>query len=346
VLVKKALVVIVILAVAAVVAVLAWPKNGGDGGKEVVVYTALDRGFSEPLLKKFEEKTGIKVRPKYDEEATKTVGLTNAIRAEKARPQCDVFWNNEILNTLRLKKDGLLAEFRPKAAADIPATFRDPEGYWTGFAARARVIIVNTDLVKPGEEPDSVNSLADPKWKGKVGIAKPLFGTTASHAAVFFAMLGETKAKAYFESLKANEVRIQSGNKSCALDVSAGRLAFGMTDTDDAIIEVESGKPVKIVYPDAKPDQMGVLFIPNTLSLIKDCPHPEAGKKLIEYLLSPEVEEALAKCPSAQIPLNPKVTVKTRVKTPKEVKAMPVNFAKAAESFDKAAKYIEGTFLK
>ena len=87
--------------------------------------------------------------------------------------------------------------------------------------------------------------------------------------------------------------------------VSAGQLAFGMTDTDDAMVEVEQGMPVAIVYPDQAADGIGTLFIPNTVMMIKGCPHPEAAKRLIDFLLSPAVEKSLAECPSAQIPLNP-----------------------------------------
>ncbi|MCK4343558.1 MAG: extracellular solute-binding protein, partial [Phycisphaerae bacterium] len=124
--------------------------------REVVVYTALDRQFSEPILDDFTAQTGIKVQAVYDTESTKTVGLTNRIIAEANRPRCDVFWNNEILNTLRLKAEGLLQPCQPSQAENYPARYRDPEGYWHGFAARARVIIVNTDLVKPEELPKSV----------------------------------------------------------------------------------------------------------------------------------------------------------------------------------------------
>lgn len=312
---------------------------------EVVVYVALDREFSEPILTEFERQSGLKVLAKYDSESTKTVGLVNALRAEKERPRCDVFWNNEIVNTVRLKQDGLLQVYAPPGAKDFPATFRDPDETWTGFAARARILLVNTDLVKPEAEPRSIYDLIAPQWKGRVGLAKPLFGTTASHAACLFGELGEAKAAEFFAALKANGIRTESGNKAVALAVSAGRLAFGLTDTDDAIIEVEAKKPVKIVYPDAAPDQMGVLFLPNTVSLLKGAPHPEAGQKLIDYLLSPAVEIALAKAEGAQIPLNPAVTAPTRVKTPREVKAMPVDFDRAASLFQTASDYLEQNFL-
>jgi iron(III) transport system substrate-binding protein len=314
--------------------------------QEVVVYTALDRQFSESILRAFTEKTGIEVLPVYDTESTKTVGLANRIRAEAQRPRCDVFWNNEILNTLRLKSEGLLQPCRPAQVANYPAQYKDPEGYWYGFAARARVIIVNTELVRPEQTPKSVRDLADPRWRGQVGIAKPLFGTTASHVACLFALLGEDRAKELLDSFKRNGVRVVAGNKTCAEMVGNGQLAFGLTDTDDAIIEQESGKPVRVVFPDGGPDEMGTPLLPNTLAIIKGAPHAGAAEKLIDYLLSPEVEAELARGRSAQIPLNLKTTVQSRVGRLGDIKPMAVDFAKAAEAFPAAAKYMESTFLE
>jgi iron(III) transport system substrate-binding protein len=130
-----------------------------------------------------------------------------------------------------------------------------------------------------------------------------------------------------------------------AIAVAEGQLAFGLTDTDDAITMIDESKPVAIVYPDSRADQMGTLFIPNTLSLVKGAPNPDAGKQLMEYLLSAEVEAALATGPSAQIPLNREVNVAIRVKTPKEIHAMDVDFAAAATAFAVAGKHLEKHFL-
>lgn len=323
---------------------------GGDSSptadREVVVYAALDREFSEPVLDDFGKQSGIKVLPKYDIESTKTVGLTAAIIAEAARPRCDVFWNNEILNTLRLEEKGLVDAYQSPAAAAYPEMYRSPTGTWHGFAGRARVLIVNTDLVKESEWPKSIYDLADPKWKGRVGIARPVAGTTASHVACLFAALGEEKAKEFLRSLRTNDVQILGGNKQVALAASTGQIAFGLTDTDDAIIEIEKANPVTIVYPDREESDLGTLFIPNTLAIIKGGPNPAAARKLVDYLLSPAVESKLALCPSAQIPLNPAVDTQPRVETPKTVKAMQVDFAAAAKQWDAAAKFIQEEFLK
>ena len=94
-------------------------------------------------------------------------------------------------------------------------------------------------------------------------------------------------------------MQILSGNKGVAQAVGSGKLAFGLTDTDDAMGEIDAGSPVAIVYPDREPDGLGTLFIPNVLALIKGSPHPDEAAKLANYLLSPEVEAALATGPSA-----------------------------------------------
>ena len=311
--------------------------------QEVVVYTALDKEFSEPILEEFSDRSGIAALPKFDTESTKTVGLTQAILGERDRPRCDVFWNNEILNTLRLQREGLLEVYRSPAAADFPEMARSPKGTWHGFAARARILVVNTKLladVPQDQWPESILDLADPRWQGKAAMAKPLFGTTATHAACLFAVWGDEKAKDYFRKLKENDVRILAGNKHVAQAVAAGQLVFGLTDTDDAVVIQKTEPHVAIVYPDQGEDGLGTLFIPNTLSIIKGCPHPESARRLVDYLLSPEVEARLAAGPSAQIPLGPNVDAELQVQTPRTVKAMQVDFDAAADKWDTAAEFL------
>jgi iron(III) transport system substrate-binding protein len=189
-----------------------------------------------------------------------------------------------------------------------------------------------------------LNDLVSSRWKGKIGIAKPLFGTTATHAACLFATWGEEKARRFFKDLKANDVQVLSGNKQVATAVGTGQIAFGLTDTDDAMGEVEAGSPVAIVYPDRQPDQLGTLFVPNTIALIKDAPHPQAAARLANLILSPEVEARLADGPSAQIPLLRSTKKPARVETPASVHPMEVDFQKAAQLWDQVAAFLTAEF--
>src|SRR2546426_2760898 len=269
---------------------------------EVTIYVSTDRVFSEPILKTYEQKTGVKVNAVYDTEETKSTGLANRLLAEKNNAQADVFWSNEPVRTLVLKKRGVLAPYKSPAANGIPAAFKDAEGYWTGFSARTRVLVYNTKLVKPEEAPQSVFDLADPKWKGQAAIADPRFGTMSFHVAALYAELGDQRADEFFRKLKANDVHVVAAN-SVVLDlVARGEVKVGLTDTDDVNVALEDKQPVAMVFPDR--DGMGVPVMPNMVSLIAGAPHPEAGQKLIDYLLSPEVERSLAQSEAVQIPLH------------------------------------------
>ena len=277
---------------------------------------------------------GSRSTPKFDVESSKTVGLAQLLIRESPKPRCDLFWNNEILNTLRLREKGLLATWKPSNAADIPPEFQGKDGTWYGFAARARILIVNTKLVPEGDRPRGLADLVDPRWKGKVAIAKPMAGTTATHFTCLFVAWGDDKAKEFCANLKKNEVQVVSGNKQVAQAVGSGQALFGLTDTDDAMGEVDAGQPVAIIYPDSGKNDLGTLFIPNVLSIPKGAPHPTEAEALGNALLGPDYEGKLATGPSAQIPLNRKTAAPPRIETPKTVHAMPVDFEAAAKIWD------------
>jgi len=319
----------------------------GCGSKpRVVLYCAQDKEFADQILDEFTKQTSLAVAPKFDTESTKSVSLAKELEQEKDRPRCDVHWNNEILTTILLQRQGLLEPYASPAAEAFPASARAKDNSWHAFAQRARVLLINTKLVSEDQRPRSILDLTKPSWKGKVALAKPNHGTSATHAACLFQVLGVQEAKQFYRDLRANEVQIVSGNKQVAEAVSAGQYAVGITDTDDAIGEVEAGKPVAILFPDR--DQMGTLFIPNTVAVIRGCPNPKEARRLVDYLLSPEVEGKLAEAASHQIPLNPAVDahLPKEIETPATVKAMAVDFDKAADLWDEAQTFLRNEFAR
>jgi iron(III) transport system substrate-binding protein len=319
----------------------------------VVLYCSLDQDFTEPLFAGFTAEYGLTIAPKFDAEANKSVGLAKELEAERNRPRADVHWNNEILNTIRLARQGVYEAYSSPNAAAFPDWTRPQDQTWQAFAARARVIIVNTDLVPdPDDRPKSLLDLTDPKWKGKVAVAKPQFGTTATHAAALFETIGQDAAKQFFRGLTANHVQIVAGNKQVAVGVAEGRFAIGTTDTDDALIELNAGKPVTVIYPDRNghPDypRLGVLYIPNTVALIKNGPNPQGGRKLIDYLLRPETEARLGEAGGFQIPLNPAVTANLHpaLVTPATAKRMDVDWEKAADLWEEVQAFLRDEFAR
>src|SRR2546423_12337717 len=111
--------------------------------KTVVIYVSEDQVFSKPILKDFERDTGITVKSVFDTEESKSTGVTNRLIAEKDNPQADVYWANEPVRAEALKQRGVSTPYVSASAEGIADQFKDPDHYWTGFSARARVLLVS-----------------------------------------------------------------------------------------------------------------------------------------------------------------------------------------------------------
>jgi iron(III) transport system substrate-binding protein len=237
----------------------------------VVVYTAQDRLFAEPILRAFTKESGIPVRAVHDNEATKTTGLANRLLAEAARPQGDVWWSNEEMRTRHLVRSGVLQ----------PA--------WKAFGQRQRVLVVNRDALArlPGEFTLSV--LTNEAFRGRIAMAYPVFGTTATHLLVLRQRWGEAAWQAWCRALAANRPLIVDGNSVVVRLVGQGEVWIGLTDSDDVAFGRREGLPV-VSRP--LPREEG-LAIPNTVAIVSNAPHPDAAGRLVGFLAGPEVSRIL-----------------------------------------------------
>lgn len=314
--------------------------------KEVVVYTTVDKESSAPIFSAFHRKVGGEIQPtiKSDRSTNQAGDLVDQIIAERAQPIADVFWNDEILQTIRLQKLGLLQPHAWNVEAGYPIDMQATDGTWCGFAARARVLLVNTrKLADPSDYPQTVDELADPKWKQNCGIARPLVGTTATHAAVIREMKGEAAALQWFTAVAENAV-VYPTNQSVAIAVATGKVAWGLTDSDAAITERDDGRPVAVIFPDQATDAPGTLRIPNTLAILKGAPHPIAAAVLVDYLVTPQTEDRLAMGSSAQLPLSRIAQHRPRVLPDSPVRWMRVDFESAAGHWESFALELSKLF--
>jgi len=268
---------------------------------DLVVYCSLDQEFAEPLIAAFELESGLRVNAQFDVERNKTVGMVQRLIAERAHPRADVFWNNEIAQTIRLKNLGLTSAFSPPTAAAIPAEFRDAESHWHGFAARARVILYRTDRNQPA--PTTFDQMLEPAFAERGGLAKPLTGTTLTHFTVLATMRGRDAALDWIRRAESAGLRWGSGNADVMRNVARGDFDWCMTDTDDAAKAIQDGHPVAIHYLQQEGPGSGTLLIPNTVCVLEGAPHRAAAERFVSWLLRPETEAMLAAASSRQIPL-------------------------------------------
>jgi iron(III) transport system substrate-binding protein len=308
-----------------------------SNAREVVVYTSVDQVFSEPIFKSFERQSGITLRAVFDTEETKSTGVLNRLVAEAQHPQADVFWANDPVRPFLLIKRGMVEPYLSPSASDLPVAFRAADGTWTDVAARARVLLINKQRVSRDEMPQSIKVLANPRWKGQTAIANPLFGTATMHIAALFAVWGEQQARAFLESLKANGVRIVSSNGEVKRLVVGGEVAFGITDTDDANEAMQEGAPVEVVFPDQ--DGMGTLVMPTAVVLMRGGPHKDLGKKLVDYLLTKQVERRMAEL-GAHMPLRAGVATPANVERVSDIRAMQIDYARVGAEMERIQPWL------
>ena len=302
--------------------------------QQVVVYTSVDQVFSEPIFREFERQTGIEVRAVFDTEETKSTGVLNRLLAEAARPQADVFWSGDPVRPVLLMRRALVEPYVSPAAEGLPISLA---GTWTGCAARARVLLVNRDRVAASDVPRSIRDLADARWRGRTAIANPMFGTTTMHVAALFSVWGAPDTKKFLNDLKGNGVKIASSNGEVKRLVVAGDVAFGLTDTDDANEAIKAGAPVLVVYPDQ--DGIGTLVMPTSVVLLRRRPHDAPGRKLVDFLVSAEVEKRLAAA-AAYMPLRAGVPTPPNVRKVAEIRAMNVDYGRVAAEMERIQPWL------
>jgi iron(III) transport system substrate-binding protein len=239
---------------------------------QVVAYCAQDQVYAEPIFRQFEQQTGIKVRAVYDNEAVKTVALANRLLAERHHSICDVFWGNEEMRTRQL------------AAQQV---FRVTNG-WAAFGYRSRRIVLNTNQLSFAAAPHSLFELTNATWRGKLALAYPQFGTTATYFQVLRQHWGEASWQSWCRALAANNPFLVDGNSDVVKTVGRGEASIGLTDSDDIADGQREGLPVAPLPMTAE-----TLLIPNTVAVVRGAPHPGPAQQLFEYLQSREVVDRL-----------------------------------------------------
>ncbi len=299
--------------------------------RKVVLYTSVDDPISRVIADRFRQEFGILVEMVGDTEATKTTGLVQRLAGEKDHPRADVWWSSEPLGTVLLARQGVLAPMTsPPLDAEKgtpwPAEYKAADGSWHAFALRARVIAYNSRWVKVVNAPRTLRELTGPDWKGKVGMARPQFGTTRTHMAALVAMHGGDEVRKWLEAMKANGLKLYDGNASVARGVGFGELDVGLVDSDDVWEAKRNVWPVAMNYEAnesrvangsqseetpggamsrGEMSSLGPMLIPNTAGIVKDCPHPAEARLLAEFLLSEKVEDLLADMDQRTVPIRP-----------------------------------------
>ena len=325
---------------------------------QVVLYSSADDFLAREVVQAFEAAHPIDVRFAGDTEATKTVGLVQRLRSERQRPRADVWWSSEPFYTIKLAEEGVLAGTEFEESGTWPERYIGADGAWYGFATRARAIVYDTRKLDESSVPTTLRAMAEPEWRGRVGMAKPIAGTTIGHLASMVALWGEPPTRDLMRALKENRIRLYDGNASVVRAVAMGEIDVGLTDTDDVWAGQRNGWPVGIAYEasefdgelleDSVPGLMGFgpLVMPNTVARVAGGPNGAEAELLINALLSAENERRIMETDSRNVPVRPDLSAELASAHPETVVPNPAepDLQLVADHIDEARRIAADVF--
>ena len=264
---------------------------------ELNIYSHRHYGVDAELAKAFTEKTGIKVNV----QSANADQLIERIKSEGANSPADLFVTVDVARIQRLKADGLLQPVKSEVIdTQIPAPFRDPEGYWIPYTIRARIIVASKERVKAGEI-ETYEDLADPKWEGRLLIRSADSTYNQSLLASIIAANGAEKATAWAKGVVKNMARPpQGGDREQIKGVASGLADIAVTNTyylgmllnSKDPTEREAAKKVTAIFPNQ--EGRGTHFNVGAVGVLKSSKNVENAVKYLEFLLSPESQKKIA----------------------------------------------------
>jgi iron(III) transport system substrate-binding protein len=344
------------------------------------VYCSADSDLAKPVFGAFAKQSGIAVNPVFDTEATKTTGLVSRLLQEKERARADACWFSEPFGAIRLAAAGVLddstslaAESQMESKGGWPRVLRD-QGWqdgagkatgprWYGFGERARVVAYNTNSVSKEDAPTAYAMLLQDRFKGRIGMARPQFGTTRGHMAILADTLGRGPLGDLLGAFKNNDLRLYDGNGAVARAIGNGEIQVGLVDSDDVFACQREKWPIEMAFikcpdPSAKRTprdnprwaeqqrvaKTGTILLPNTISRVRGGPNPKDAGALIDFLLSPETQRTFATSESRNIPVDPDLRGQLAAWLPPADDIAEIDFEEAAQSVDGAMATCDSVF--
>ena len=224
--------------------------------EQVVVYYSMKEDVGRSAVERFRKETGATVTLVRINSQASIQNLLARLAAEKGRSRADVFWSRDLAAAISLKSKGLSVHYESPNAKEMPALYSDPDRYWTGFPAQARIIIYNKNLlIDPQEIPTSVFDMINPRFNGRACIANPLSGTASLHAAALFQVLGRDMAEVFFNALKINKITVVSSNGEVQNRVAAGEFTLESPIPTISMRHLRRGNQLELFFPINSPSE-------------------------------------------------------------------------------------------
>jgi len=283
--------------------------SGGAGSSStdsITLYSGQHVQTTQALVAAFEEKTGITVNARFDDEDV----LADQIVTEGSHSPADVFFTENSPPLEYLASKNLLATIDPSTLSNTPSKYNSTDGEWAGISARVSVMVYNTSLLKPSQLPTSAMQLANPEWKGKLAIAgsetdfQPIVTSVAR-------TYGQAAALKWLEALKANAgSHNYPDNETVTDEVNRGQVAIGIVNQyywyrERATIGASN---MHSAIAHFAPHDVGYVLDVSGAGILKSSTHQAEAQRFVAFLTSVQGQEIIAHSDSFEYPIASGVT--------------------------------------
>jgi iron(III) transport system substrate-binding protein len=301
--------------------------QGSLAGQTITLYSGQHEQTTAMLVASFEKHTGIKVKVRPGDEAE----LANQIMQEGSNSPADVFYTENTPPLEHLREQGLLASLDATTLAAVPARYSSAQGYWVGVSSRVSVLVYNTKQASPSSLPSSILALAEPRWKGKLGIApsetdfQPLITSITKFD-------GSATAEKWLKGMQANS-KIYPDNETVVAQVNNGESAVGLINhyywyrLRDEV--GEKGLHSALAYYAAH--DPGNLLNVSGAAVLKSSSHQAAAQALVAFLVNAEGQEVLAHSHSYEYPLRPGIAPAKGLRPFAEIEPAPITLSELGD---------------
>lgn len=304
--------------------------------KELVIYSGRKENLVQPVIEAFERETGIKVVMK----AASATELANLIMEEKSKPKADIYLSNDAGALEKLREDNALEPYTSEHLKVVPADLKAPDNTWHAVTVRSRVIMYNKNLVSEAELPKTLKELADPKWKGQIGMATGANESVIANVTALRMVEGDQATEKFLNDLKENGIKVYKGHGDVRMAVGRGEIKLGWVNHYyfHQQLDEKDYNQVGVVYPDQHGDGLTVNI--SGAAIVKNGQHLHNARRFMDFLLTPDIQKLFAEV-NYELPVLPGVATREGVKPLAEVKRNPVQLGQFGAEWDKSVEMID-----
>lgn len=265
-------------------------ESAADAKNQLIIYSGRKEPLILPIIESFEKETGIDVTVK----SGSTEELANLLLQEGAETQADIYISTDASLLQELSSKGMFTPISSENISQVSAQYRADDNSWTGVSGRARVLIVNTDMVAEAEYPDSIYDITDEVWMDKVAMAKMTNESVVTHMSAIRTLRGDEFLADFLQGIKNNNITLLGGHTDVRQAVARGEFPIGFVNHYYGHLQQQESDNIEILYPDQGENQEGSFVNVSGVGILAAGDNTEEAQQFVAYLLSESAQKQFA----------------------------------------------------